>query len=153
MLLSLAMKLLPFRLVVSVVTLLSLIFGPMARAAMGEIKTPMLLVKDQPETQAALEKALRRPDAKYLQGHWLNRWSSLQYGGDTTALNLMIADLAQCPGLSVAVTFQKLNNEASWMIGQDGNEPRVQVTVNLSSPQVDPERISLPAWSGPAAGK
>ena len=147
------MKPLPFRLLLSVVTILSVNLGPVARAAMGEIKTPMLLVKDQPETQAALEKALRRPDAKYLQGHWLNSWSSLQYGGDTTALNLMIADLAQCPGLSVAVTFQKLNNDASWIVGQNGNAPKVQVTVNLSSPQIVSERISLPAWSGPAVGK
>jgi hypothetical protein len=147
------MKPLPVRLLLSVVTIVLLHLGPVAHAAMGEIKTPMLLVKDQPKTQAALEKVLRRPDAKYLQGHWLNRSSSLQYGGDTTALNLMIADLAQCPGLEVTVTFQKLNNDASWMVGQDGNEPQVHVTVNLSSSQINPERISLPAWSGPAAGK
>ena len=135
------------------VTILSLNLGPAARAVIAGVKAPMLLVKDQPGTQAALKEVLRRPDAKYLQGHSVNWWSSLQYGGDTTALNLMIADLARCPGLAVAVSFQKLDNDASWMIGQDSNAPKVQVIVNLSSPQIDLERISLPAWSGPAAGK
>jgi hypothetical protein len=153
MLPTIAMKPLPIRLLLSALTTFSLWIGPVGQAAMGEITRPMLLVKDHPETQAALEKALGRPEAKYLQGHWLNRWSSLQYGGDTTALNKMIAELAECPGLSVAVTFQKLNNEASWMVGQDSNAPKVQVTINLSSRQIDLERISLPRWSGRTAQK
>ena len=147
------MNRIPFCLLMGVFTVLSLSAGPIALGAMGEIKTPMLLVKDQPDTQAALEKVLRRPDAKYLQGHWLNRWSSLQYGGDTTALNMMIADLALCPGLEVTVRFQKLENDASWIIGQEANAPKVQVTVNLGSSQIEPERISLPSWSGPGPRK
>jgi hypothetical protein len=76
MLLPMTIKPLPFRPLLSVLAIFSLHFSPVVRGAMGEIKTPMLLVKDQPETQAALEKALQRPDAKYLRGHWLNRWSS-----------------------------------------------------------------------------
>jgi hypothetical protein len=147
------MKTTALRLLASSLFFLALTFPPEAHAAMGEIKTPKLIVKDQPETEAALEKVLQRPDAKYLKGHWLNRWSSLQYGGDTTALNMMVADLAQCPGLSVSLTFQKLNNEASWIVGQNANAAHIQVTVNLSSPHIAVERISLPAWTGAKTAK
>jgi hypothetical protein len=145
------MKRTTLRFLAFAITFLSLLPG--ARAALGEIETPKLLVSDHPATQAALDKVLQRPDGKYLKGHWLNSWSSLQYGGDTTALNMMVADLAQCPGLSVSLTFQKLNNEASWIVGQNRNEAKIQVIVNLTSPQIEVERISLPAWTGPAAAK
>jgi hypothetical protein len=123
---------------------------PEAHSEMGELKTPRLIVKGQPETDKALQKILLRPDAKYLHGHWVNFWTSLRYGGDTTALNLFVEELSRCPGLTVSISFQKLENDASWLVGQLANDSKIQVIVNLSSPQIEVERISLPAWTGRA---
>ena len=137
------------------ITLISIAFAllppgnlPRAHGATGELKTPSLIVKDQPETEKVLQKILLRPDAKYLHGRWVNFWTSLQYGGDTTALNSFVAELSRCPGLTVSLSFQKLENDASWLVGQLCNDSTIQVTVNLRSPNIELERISLPNWTG-----
>lgn len=100
------------------------------------------------EAQKKVMAVLNRKDAKFLSGHFVNSWSSLTYQGETQAANMFLEELAQCPGVTVSVSFKKLEN-GDWRVGHDGHANRFQVEINLASPRLDLEKLVVPAAKGP----
>ena len=108
----------------------------------------------------AIEAVLSDKRLRYIDGlysHWPPAWSStLVYGGDTKALNTMLAGLRRVPGVKVRVTFARDlakgagegHSVGNWWVSYAQNQPDVvSVRINLASKAIDPEKMEL--WLAP----
>ena len=130
---------------------LLLSFATPVSALYQELTTPSVgFAKGYPAaSQAKVMAALKRPDSKFLGGHFLNSWTSLRYGGNTRALNLFLDDLVKCPGVTVHVGFKKLPDNTDWRVGHDAWSNRFQVEVNLTSERLNIEELYIPELQAP----
>lgn len=97
--------------------------------------------------------ALQRSDCKFLKGRFINWHTTLFYAGETKALNLFLADLAKCPGVTLSVSFTAdpvAGEPCDWAISHDSMTNRFAVRVNLKSERIKLPDVSLPEIKGPA---
>jgi hypothetical protein len=119
----------------------------LASAASQSLDTPALsLGKNYPEADyQKIKQVLERKDCKYLGGGWLNKHTSLRYGGDTTALNHFIEALSLCPNVQVQVLFfQGPAVDCDWMVTHTAPSNKLVVRINLASENVKMEALYLP---------
>ena len=132
-------------------------FGLLTRALgmAGELAEPSLAFPEGfPESaRTNLMAALRRPEGKFLGGHFINWITTLNYGGDTAALNRFLESLAKCPGIHLSVRFSSESTMAGcdWMIASHtANDPyQFVVRVNLKSARIRLEELLIPDSVGP----
>jgi hypothetical protein len=105
------------------------------------------------DAQESVMAALNRKDCKFLGGTFVNWFTTLRYQGETKALNLLLGDLAKCPGVTVHVGFKKLDDECDWRLSHDGLDNGFQIEVNLNSKQIKLEDLYVPEAKGPALKK
>jgi hypothetical protein len=90
---------------------------------------------------------LERKDCKFLGGVSLNEHTSLQYGGDTTAVNRFVEALSSCPNVTVRVLFFRPGPSgiaSDWIVTQEANLHELVVRINLASKMVKMENLYLP---------
>lgn len=80
---------------------------------------------------------------------WCNGKTTLRYSGDTTSLNRMTGLLAECPGVTVEVSFKKLDEACDWQIIHEIRSNLFRVIVNLKSETVQLEELTIPTARGP----
>ena len=120
----------------------------------GELTQPGLAFPEGfPESaRTNIMAALRRPDCKYLSGGFINWITTLNYGGDTAALNRFLEGLAACPGIHLSVRFSSESTMAGcdWMIAShSANVPyQFVVRVNLKSARIRLEELIIPESVG-----
>ena len=124
-------------------------------ALMAELKEPGVAhTTDYPKAaQEQVAAALKRPDYKFLKGHFINSHTSLLYAGDTKALNLFLSALAKCPGVTLHVSFvaDPIPGEpCDWHVAHDGHANSFHVRVNLKSERIQLPDLYLPEVKGPA---
>lgn len=130
--------------------MLSFSFTASSLADMGELTEPSLAFPaDFPA--AARTKALAvllRPDCEFRGCTWLNAWSFLNYGGETLALNRFLEGLAQCPGISLSISFHKFSDaeKLDWSLEHYARlfPDKVVVRVNLNSSRIKLADLVLP---------
>ena len=124
-------------------------------AAAGSLDSPgVAFPGDYPkDAQDKVMAALARKDCKFLGGEFVNWFTTLRYQGETRALNLFLGGLAKCPGVTVHVSFKKLDDECDWRVSHDAQGNRFQVEVNLNSKQVKLEDLYIPEAKGPVLKK
>ena len=98
--------------------------------------------------------SLRRPVCKFLGGHFINWNTSLEYGGDTKALNLLLSGIAKCPGFTLSMRFytgtEIARNGTDWLVTHDALMPdQLVVRVNLKSSKIKLEDLVIPDAKGP----
>jgi hypothetical protein len=120
-------------------------------ALAGKLDAPgVALYGSYPESaKKKVMAALNRKDCKFVDGHFVNSWTSLRYRGDTQAVNEFLGDIAACPGVTLSVSLKKLPDDCDWRVQHDGHANRFQVEVNLASPRLDLETLKLPEAKGP----
>ena len=124
-------------------------------ALMAELKEPGVAhTTDYPKAaQEQVAAALKRPDYKFLKGHFINWHTSLLYAGDTKALNLFLDALAKCPGVTLHVSFVSdpiPGEPCDWNVAHDALANSFNVRVNLSSGRIQLPDLYLPEVKGPA---
>ncbi len=139
--------------------LLGLLMGVLgtasAAALSGPLSTPAFSApKDCPKAvMDRVSAALNRRDALFLGGRFFGEFNhSMRYGGDTKALNAMLADLAACPGMILSVGFStKFNEPAEWNVSNThgGTNFVFRVQVNLKSERLKLDELVIPAMTGP----
>jgi hypothetical protein len=141
-----------FAFVKSVVAL-AILFGfvSFAFGLAGTLDSPgVAFPGDYPkDAQAKVMAALARKDCKFLGGHFVNWFTTLRYQGETKALNLFLGDLVKCPGVTVHVSFKKLDEECDWRVSHDGLANSFDIEVNLNSKQIKIEDLYIPEAKGP----
>ena len=125
------------------------------RALAGDLKEPgVALPQDYPKaSQDQVMAALKRPDCKFLGGRFINWHTSLNYAGDTKALNQFLDALAKCPGVTLHVTFvadPMLHEGSDWHVSHDAHENSFNVRVSLKSDRIKLPDLRVPAAKGPA---
>ena len=121
----------------------------------GELAEPGLAFPEGfPESaRTNIMAALRRSDCKFLSGGFINWITTLNYGGDTAALNRFLEGLAACPGIQLSVRFSSESTMAGcdWMIAShSANAPyQLVVRVNLKSARIRLEELIIPESVGP----
>jgi hypothetical protein len=97
--------------------------------------------------------ALHRRDAKFLGGQFFGAFNqSMRYGGDTKALNGMLADLAACPGMILSIAFStNFHQPADWTVSDSfgGTNFNFRVEVNVKSTRLRLDELVIPAVQGP----
>ena len=96
-----------------------------------------------------LESALKADGCKFISGHWINGNIKLQFAGEADGLNEMLKRLANCPAVSLKVSFENSDGPQDWKVDFAAREPQVQVIVNLKSKSVVLERLVIPVAKGP----
>jgi hypothetical protein len=96
-----------------------------------------------------LESALKADGCRFISGHWTNGSIKLQFAGETVGLNEMLKRLANCPAVSLSVSFENSDQPADWRVDFAARDPHVQVIVNLKSKNMVLERLVIPAAKGP----
>jgi hypothetical protein len=90
---------------------------------------------------------------RFLEGHFINASTTLQYGGSTDALSRMLAGLAECEGIRIKVTFVRKAGGASWTLSHNAwaDAGYIGIQVNLAAALIDLEHLDLPVL-GKTAG-
>jgi hypothetical protein len=127
---------------------------PRALALAGDLSEPgIALPAHYTETvRSNIMAALRQPDCRFLGGRFLNSHTSLNYAGNTRALNFFLDGLAKCAGvtLSVSFTFDALpDDRCDWHVSHQAGPNRFHVRVNLKSSQIKLAELVIPAVKGP----
>ncbi len=126
-----------------------------AAASSGPLSSPSFTApKDcPPAVMQQVSAALNRCDAKFLGGQFFGRSSRfMRYGGDTKALNGMLADLAACPGMILSIAFStNFHQPADWTVSDSfgGTNFNFRVQVNVKSTRLRLEELVIPAVQGP----
>lgn len=128
-----------------------------AFALAGDLKEPgVALPQDYPKAaQEQVMAALKQPDCKFLKGHYLNSHTSLLYAGETKALNQFLEALANCPGVTLHVSFTtdpvpRDDGQCDWFVSHDAHANSFHVRVNLKSERIKLPELRLPVVKGPA---
>lgn len=138
---------------VAVVVLLLALEGRGGLASHTELDTPTVAFPaNYSETKRErISAVLGSKKCKFVRGHALNFFTTLIYQGDTQALNFFLEDLAKCPGLTIHVSFLKPKDCGHALSGNDwavhhsaGQADRFDVRINLSSQQIELEKLYLP---------
>ncbi len=96
-----------------------------------------------------LQAALEVEGSKFLRGHWFNGWIELRFSGTTDSLNEMTRRLADCPGVTLAVVFERSEQPGDWRLSFAARERQIQILVNLKSENVVLAKLQIPAARGP----
>ena len=106
-----------------------------------------------PAVMQQVSAALNRRDATFLGGQFFGAFShSMRYGGDSKALNGMLADLAACPGMILSIAFStNFHQPADWTVADShgGTNFIFRVQVNVKSTRLRLEELVIPAVQGP----
>jgi hypothetical protein len=121
-----------------------------ARAMAGDLNQPSIAMPA--ETPSALREqllaALKDPECKFLDGHFINATTTLNYGGSTPSLNRLITRLAECDCIEVVVTFVKGDaGGPSWTVNHSGwgapNTFGIQINLAASALNLDQLAITV----------
>lgn len=120
----------------------------------GELEEPgVAFSQSYPDaSRQQVMAALNRSDSKFLKGSFINWHTTLFYAGETKALNLFLADLARCSGVTLHVIFTSdpIGGEAcDWVVSHDSMTNHFAVRVNLKSERIKLADLSLPEIKGP----
>ncbi|KAA5546938.1 hypothetical protein FYK55_00495 [Roseiconus nitratireducens] len=98
-----------------------------------------------------IESAFKGEKSKYTRGTWTNAKITLRFSGDTLAVNALLDQLAKCPSITTSVSFKALSDDCDWKIINDTRRSgkRVDVILNLDSPQIRLEELTIPPIPGP----
>lgn len=102
-------------------------------------------INDAPETKQRVENALRLKDCKFAGGVWLNGNWTLNFRGQTSSFNEMVRQLADCPDLSLEVSFSKLDKDCDWQVRRHHQDKLLLIIVNLNSQNIAMEEVTLPS--------
>ncbi|MCD6050656.1 MAG: hypothetical protein K0Q55_2059 [Verrucomicrobia bacterium] len=135
--------------------LLTLALATNAFALAGNLDTPGLAFpKDFPETvRTSMTDALTHTNCTFLGGRFVNSYTSLNYRGETVALNLFMEGLVKSPGTILSVRFQTASvpSDRDWMVTHDADAPhKLTVHINLKSFRINLEKLVIPESKGPA---
>ena len=93
----------------SKVTLLFLfVFGlliPMAFGMAGDLDKPSLSFSQNSTIRDKVMGVISSKEFKFLGGHFINADTTLEYAGDSAAVNTFLDRLAKCAGVHVHVSF------------------------------------------------
>lgn len=120
----------------------------------GDLKEPgVAFSQNYPDgARQQVMAALNRPDCKFLKGNFINWHTSLFYAGETKALNLLLADLAKCAGVTLTVLFTSdpvAAEPCDWVVSHDSMRIHFAVRVNLKSDRIKLPDLTLPEVKGP----
>lgn len=120
-----------------------------AWALAGELKQPGLAFPpDFPSAlQQQIQTNLTRTDCRFVSGHFLNWNTQLNYNGSVTALNQLLAGLAQIPGARIWVRFTSA--DTAWQVSHSAMEPlHFRISINPDAPGFHWSELSLPVIPG-----
>jgi hypothetical protein len=136
----------PWMLLVSVLELA--LFEPRrAFGLAGDLKSPSLSMPAATpvEFRTNVLAALSDKNCKFLDGHFINASTTLNYGGSTAALNQLINQLSSFEGLRVMVGFVSNAGGPSWIIQHNGwgDGGQIYIKINVAAPDFKPEQLQL----------
>ena len=149
-------------LVAGVVAVLS---AGMALALSVQLPSPTIgfSAEQDKATAEAVDAVLSQKKFHFANGiysHWPPKWqTTLVYEGDTKQLQAMLDDLRQLPKMHVKVmlvrdlakrTAEKRRNGDFWIEYSRETPNVLSVLVDLSSPDIDPEKLDLTLDATPA---
>lgn len=128
---------------------LNLIASLDAHGAAGDLKSPSFAMPtDTPEGlrhTSNLLAAVSEKDCKFLDGHFMNAHTTLNYGGSTEALNRLLARLGEFGWIRLEVTFVKEPDGPAWTLSHNGGgDPgEIFVRINMAAPTIQIEQLEL----------
>jgi hypothetical protein len=123
----------------------------LASALYIELRAPgVAFVQGYPaDAQAKVMSALTRAELKFLGGFGLNSHTTLRYRADTAGVNRLLADLANCPGVSIQTRFVRIEDECDVRVNHLAQNNNFQVEMNLKPGRIRIEDLELPSVKGP----
>ena len=100
------------------------------------------------EVREKIMSALNDEQCKFLEGHFINAHTTLQYGGGTESLNRMLNRLAACDYFRITVRFIKQESGAAWTVSHNAwaNNEDLEIQVNLAAEGINLAKLDIPAF-------
>jgi hypothetical protein len=129
-----------------------------ALAMAGNLASPELAFpKDYPEvTRSNILAVLREPDCHFIDGHFINWNTTLQYGGDTRALNSFLARLVKCADVILSVSFdEELDEDCTWTVfhGALPDPNHFSIHIHFRSKKIVLGELAVPEIKGDSQPK
>ena len=99
--------------------------------------------------QKLVRAALDTEGCRFIDGVTSMRSTTIHFAGDTQSINELLQSLANCPGVSVTVSFATIEHECDWRIVHVAKSNKFCVIVNLNSNQVKLDKLTIPPVVGP----
>ena len=93
--------------------------------------------------------ALKTENCDFIDGHSTMRVSTLNFAGNTTAINELLQKLADCPAAGVTVSFAEMEHKCDWRVVHTVTGNEFRVIVNLQSNQIVLDELKIPPAKGP----
>lgn len=93
--------------------------------------------------------ALAVNNSGFIDGVTNMRKTTLNFAGDTSAINEMLLKLTKCPAAIVSVTFRNIEHKCDWRLVYATDDNKFHAIVNLRSDQIDLENLEIPSSKGP----
>lgn len=110
-------------------------------------------------------EALTLKECEFIDGGWCNGTTIINFCGDTAALNAMAARLAECPEMTVEVSFKRYDRDSNgkqphkkqnplerasdWRLVHESRTDSFHFVVNLESENIHLEDLKIPPAKGP----
>ncbi|MCM2374488.1 hypothetical protein [Aporhodopirellula aestuarii] len=124
-----------------------------AFAIVVQLSSPSQVVFSSEYPEHARKKvrdALDVKNSRFIDGVTNMRKTTLNFTGDTTAINEMLLKLTECPAAIVSVSFRNIDHECDWRLVYTTDDTKFHAIVNLHSDQIDLEDLEIPPSKGPA---
>jgi hypothetical protein len=99
--------------------------------------------------RAKIRHALSIKSCRFIDGATTMHQTTLNFDGNTIAINEMLKKLTQCPGIAVSVSFRKIEHDCDWQLVYTTDGCVFRAIVNLDSDQIDLEDLEIPPSMGP----
>ncbi len=123
-----------------------------AFAILVPLRTPSQVPFSSEYPESAREEirnALTVGNSGFIDGATTMRQTTLNFTGDTTAINEMLLKLSKCPAVIVSVSFRKIDHECDWQLIYTTADNTFRAFVNLHSEQIELEDLKIPSSKGP----
>ncbi len=105
---------------------------------------------DYPEhARKQVRAAFETKNCGFIDGRSTMRVSTLNFAGNTTAMNEQLQKLASCPAATVSVSFEQIDHKCDWRIVHAVTDNQFRVIVNLESNRIELEELKIPPAKGP----
>jgi hypothetical protein len=99
-------------------------------------------------TREQIMAAIVDKSYQFIDGRFVNAFTTLRYGGEMKGLNRFLEKLAECEGMKVVITYSKsLSGEvATWLLRHNGwvEARQLVVSINTDAPKFDKTKLEIP---------
>ena len=117
---------------------------PMACGLALYLDKPSLAFSPDSPLREKVMRVVTSKQFKFLGGHLINASTTLDYAGDSAALNAFLDQLAKCEGAKVGVSFSAEKSAADWTLDHNAWSDESVFNILVHTARIPEAAITIP---------